>query len=96
MVYCYSVSKLCPTLCYRMDCNTPSFPSFTVSWSLLKLISIELVMPSNHLILCWPLLLLPQSLPTSGSFEIKQFFASGGKSIGVSASASVLPMNIQD
>ena len=63
MIRC-SVTKLCPTLCYRMDCNTPSFPSFTVSWSLLKLISIELVMPSNHLILCWPLLILPSIVPS--------------------------------
>ena len=52
-------------------------------------------MPSNHLIFCCPLLLLP-SFPASGSFSMSQFFASGGQSIGVSASASVLPMNIQD
>ena len=64
--------------------------------SLLRLISIELVMPSNHLILCWPLLLCLQSFPASGSFQRSQFFTSGGQSIGVSASASVLPMNTQD
>ena len=58
--------------------------SFTISWSLLKFMSIELVMPSNHLILCRPFLLLPSIVP-----------ASGGQSIGASASASVLPMNIQ-
>ena len=52
--------------------------------------SIELVMPSNHLILCRPLL-----LPASGSFLMSQLFASGGQSIGASASSSVLPMNIQ-
>ena len=68
--------------------------SFTISWSLLKLMSIELVMPSNHLILCRPLLFLPQSFPSSGSFLMSQLFASGGQSIG--ASASVLPVNIQD
>ena len=39
-----------------MNCSTPGFPSFTISWSLLKLMSIESVMPSNHLILCCPLL----------------------------------------
>ena len=55
--------------------------------------SIELVMPSNHLILCCPLLLL---LSASGSFQMSQFFASGGQSTGVSASALVPPMNIQD
>ena len=56
--------------------------------------STELVMPSNHLILCRPLLL--QSFPASGSFPMSQYFASGGQSIGVSASPSVLPMNIRD
>ena len=69
--------------------------SFTVSWSLLKLMSIELVMPSNHLILCRPLLLLPAIFPSTGSCPVSQLFASGGQTIGVSASASVLPMNIQ-
>ena len=51
-------------------------------------------MPSNHLILCHPLLFLPSICLQS--FPMSQFFESGGKSIGVSASASVLPMNIQD
>ena len=45
---------------------------------------------------CCPLLLLPSIFPASGSFQISQFFASGGQSIGASASTSVLPMNIQD
>ena len=66
------------------------------SQSLLKLMSIQLVMPSNHLILCCPLLLLPQSLPASESFPMSQFFTLGSQGIGVSASASVLLMNIQD
>ena len=70
--------------------------SITNSQSLLKLMPIELVMPSNHLILCHPFLLLLQSFPASGSFPMIQFFASGGQSTGASASASVLPMNIQD
>jgi len=69
--------------------------SITNSRSLLKLISIESVMPSNHLIFCRPLLLLP-SIPASGSFQMSQYFASDGQSIGVPASASVLPMSIQD
>ena len=66
------------------------------SQSLLKLMSIESVMPSNHLILCHPLLLLPSVFPESGSFQMSQYLASGGQSIGVSVSASVPPMNIQD
>ena len=69
--------------------------SFIISRSLLKLTSIESVMPSKHLILCHPLL-LPSSFPASGTFPMSQLFESGGQSIGASASASVLPMNIQD
>ena len=70
--------------------------SITSSWSLLKLISIEPMMPSNHLILCRPFFSCPQSFPASGSFQMSQLFALGCQSIEVSASASVLPMNIQD
>ena len=69
--------------------------STTNSRILLKCMSIELVMPSNHLILVVPFSHL-QSFPASGSFPMSQFFASGGQSIGASALASVLPMNIQD
>ena len=68
--------------------------SITSSQSVLKLMSIELVMISNHLILCHPLLTCLQSFPSS--FPMSQFFTSGGQSIRVSASASVLPKNIQD
>ena len=64
--------------------------------SLLRLMPIKSVMSSSHLILCHPLLLLPSTFPKSGSIPISQFLASGGQSIGASASASVLPMNIQD
>ena len=67
--------------------------SFTNSQSLLKLMSIELVMPSNHLILCHPLSSCLQSFPASGSFLMSRLFTSGGQSIIASASASVLPMN---
>ena len=70
--------------------------SITNSWSLLKLMSIESVKPSNHLILCHPLLFPPSIFPASGSFQISQFFASVGQSIGVSVSTSVLSMNTQD
>ena len=72
------------------------FPSITNSRSLLKLISIESVMPSNISSSVIPFSSHLQSFPASGSFQMSQLFASGGQSIGVSASASVLPMNIQD
>ena len=64
--------------------------SFTISWSLLRFTSIESVMSSNHLIL---FSFYRQSFPASGSFPMSLLFASGGQSIG--ASASVLPINIQ-
>ena len=66
------------------------------SQNLLKFMFFTSVMPSNHLILHRQLLLPPQSFPASGSFPMSQFFTSGSQSIGVSASTSVLPMNIQD
>ena len=58
-----SVTQLCLTLCDTMNCSTPDFLSITNCQSLLKLRSIKLVMPSNHLILCHPLLLLPSIFP---------------------------------
>ena len=70
--------------------------SITNSQSLLKLMSIESVMPSSHLFCCCALSSCPQSLPASESFPMSQLFAWGGQSIGVSALASVLPMNTQD
>ena len=69
--------------------------SITNSQSLLKFMSIELVMPSNRSSSVVPFSCL-QSFPASESFPMSQFFASGGQIIGVSVSASVLPMNIQD
>ena len=75
--------------------------SFTISWSLLKLMSIESVMSSNHLILCHPLL-LHSIFPSIRVFFNRQLFASGGQSIGASASiwswilfSFNIPMNIQ-
>ena len=56
---CYLVIEFCPTVCDPMDCSVPGFPVHHHSRSLLKLMSIESVMPSNHLVLCRPLLLLP-------------------------------------
>ena len=87
-----SATQLCPTKTPRTEAHQASL-SFTNSQSFLKLMSIELVMPSNHLILCHSLLLLPSIFP---SIRVFQFFISGGQRTGVSASALVLPMNIQD
>ena len=68
--------------------------SIANSRSLLKLMSIESVMPFNSPAI--PFFSCPQSFSASGSFQMSQLFASGGQSIGVSASTLVLPMNIQD
>ena len=70
--------------------------SITNSRRMLKLISVELVMPSNHLILFHPLLLLPSIFPSIRVFSNESVLRIRWQSIGVSASASVLPMNIQD
>ena len=59
-----SVTQLCPALCCPMDWARQASLSFIISWSLLSLMSIESVMPSNHLILCHPLLLLPSIFPS--------------------------------
>ena len=64
-----SVTQLCLPLCDPMDFGIPGFLSITNSWSLLKLMSIEFVMPSNHLILCCPLLLLPSIFPSIRVFS---------------------------
>ena len=68
---------------------------FTISWSLLKFMSTESVMISNHLVLCHHFSFCLRSFPASGSFPVCRFFAAGGQSSGASASALVLPMNIQ-
>ena len=62
-----SATQLCPTLCDLMYCSTPCLPVH--HWSLLKIMSIKSVMPSNHLILCCPLLLLPSILPSIRVFS---------------------------
>ena len=88
-----SVTQWCLSLCDPRDCSMPGFP---VHHQLLELAQTHVhrvgdaIQPSHPLSSCL------QSFPASGSFLRSQFFASGGQSIGVSASASVLPMNIQD
>ena len=64
-----SVAQSCLNTCDPMECSTPVFPVHHQSQSLLKLMSIELVMPSNHLILCHPLLLLPSFFPSIRVFS---------------------------
>ena len=64
-----SVAQSCLTLCHPMDCSMPGFPAHHQLLSLLKLMSIESVMPSNHLILCHPLLLLPSIFPSIRVFS---------------------------
>ena len=91
-----SVAQLCPTLCDPMNCSRPASLSITNSRSSPRLKSIESVMPSNHLILCHPLLLLPSIFPNIRVFSNESALGSGGQSFGVSASTSVLPMNVQD
>ena len=79
-----------------MDCSTPGSLSSAISWSLLKFMSIELVMLSYHLILCRPFSFCLQSFPALGLFPVSQLFSLGSQSIGASVSASALPVNIQD
>ena len=92
-----SQQQSCLTLCNpMMDWARQAPLSFTISWSLLKLMSIESVMLSNHLILSCPLLLLHSIFPNIKVFSLMSWlFPSGGQSIGASAPASVLSMNIQ-
>ena len=79
MCVCVYISSVQPLSCVQLfaipwtvACQTSL--SITNSWNLLKLMSIESVMPSNHLIFCYPLLLCTQSFPASGSFSVSQLF----------------------
>ena len=91
-----SVAQLCLTLCDPWTAACQDSLSIASYWSLLKLMSIELVMPSNHLILCHPLLVLPSIFPSIRIFSNESVLHSRWPKSGVSASASVPPMNIQD
>ena len=84
------------TLCNPVDYSTPGFLSFAISHSWLKLMTIKLVMPSNHLILCRPLLLLPSIFPSIKVFSKESVLHIRWPNIGDSASTSVFPMNTQD
>ena len=82
-------------LCSLTDCSSQALLSSTISWNFLRFISIESGMLSNHLILCYPLLLLPSVFPNIRVYLMCQLFTSGGQSIGASTSSSILPMNVQ-
>ena len=70
MIFCFSsVAQSYLTLCDPVDCSMTGFPVHHQLWSLLKLMSIELLMPSNHLILCCSLILLPSILPNIRVFS---------------------------
>ena len=92
-----SVAQSCPTLCDFMNHSTPGLP---VHHQLLKFTQTHVhvvgnaIQPSQSSVV--PFSACPQSCPASGSFPMSQFFGSDGQSIGVSASAPVFPMNIQD
>ena len=96
LLICFSSAQSCPTLCGPMDCSTPGLPvrhqlseltqTHPVSQWCHPTISSSVVPFSSRL----------QSFPASGSFQMSQFFASSGQTIGVSGSTLVLPMNIQD
>ena len=86
LVQFISVTQSCPTFYDPLDCSTPGFP---IHHQLTELAQTHVLRVSD----AFPCL---QFFPASRSFPIGQFFASGGQSIGVSASASVLPMSIQD
>ena len=94
---CRSVTKLCPVVCDPMDCSVPDFPSFTVSQSLLNLMSIDSVISSNHLILCCCPLLLPSMFPSFRVFSCELSLCIRWPncwSISISI-PSVIPMYIQ-
>ena len=88
-------TQSCPTLCNPTECSTPDFP---VLHHLPEFGQTHVHWVSDAIQLSHPLVTLfsscPQSLPASGSFPVSHLFVPGGQSIGASASASVLPMNI--
>jgi len=92
---CCSVAKSCPTVCDATGCDTPGFPVLHYLPELAQVHVHWIVRLSNHLILCCPLLLLPSIFPSIRVFYNELVFASSGQSTGASASALVLPMNIQ-
>ena len=93
--HCCLVTNWCLALCNPMDCSLPGFPVLHYLKELVKLMSIESMKSSNHLILCYHLLLLLSIFPSIRVFSMGQLFTSGGQSIRASASALVFPMTIK-
>ena len=91
-----SVTQSCPTFCDPMNCNMPGLPVHHQIPEFTQTLVIELVMPSSHLILCHPLLLLPPIPPSIRIFSNESTLHMRWPKYGVSALASVLPMNTQD
>ena len=90
------VAQLCPTLCNPMNCSTPGLPvhhQLPVYPNWCPLIRWCHPTISSSVV---PFSACPQSFPASGSFPVNRLYASGGQRIAVSASASILAMNIQD
>ena len=94
--HCRSVAQLCLTLFDLMDCSTLGFLSCSIFWSLLKSCPLSWWCHPTISSSIIPFSSCLQSFLTSGSFPMSRLFVSGGQSNGASASASVLPMNIQD
>ena len=92
---CFPVAELCLTLpSHGLQHTRLLYPPLSPG-SLLRFTSIESMMSSNHLVFCCPFLLCFRSFPASGCFPMSPLFPLSGQSVGASASASVLPMNIQ-
>ena len=91
-----SVTQSCPTLCNPRNHSTPGLPVYhqLPEFTQTHVHRVGGAIQPSHPLLS-PFFSCPQSLPASGSFQMSQLFASGGQRIGVSASASVLPMNTQ-
>ena len=96
MYCCCWVTQPCQTLCDPMDCSTPGFPAHHQLLEFAQTQVHWVVMPSNHLILCRPILLLPSILPSIRVFPKESVLHIRWPKYWSFNSASVLPMNIQD
>ena len=92
---CYSVTQSCPTLCNPLDCSTPGFPVLHYHLEFAQTYVHESEMPSNQLILCYPLLFLPSVFPSIRVFSNELALHIRQSNTRASASSSVIPMNIQ-